>query len=127
MANENRHIRAFRRGILQPGENICGLLEGWQSVTPVGGRDGGIHGILTLTDRRLCFYRRRLMGHLLWQTVPNALAVVEVGTEVGFRVLRLVTAEDGIVFKTYARKTDFDMFYTTLKARRSDLPAQEAG
>lgn len=90
-------------------------------------RDGNIHGILALTDRRLCFYRKRLVGHVLWQAEPTALAAVEAGTEVGFRVLRLVTAADGIVFKTYARKTDFDMFYTTLNAYRSERPVQEVG
>ena len=127
MANENRHIRGFRRGVLQPGERIFCHLEGWQSLAAGGARDGNIHGILALTDRRLCFYRKRLVGHVLWQAEPTALAAVEAGTEVGFRVLRLVTEADGIVFKTYARKTDFDMFYTTLNACRSERPVQEVG
>ena len=61
-------------------------------------------------------------------STPAKLAVAEAGTELGARVLRLVTAEDGVVFKTYARKNDFDAVYALIQSRRSGAsPTQEVG
>lgn len=91
-------------------------------------REGGWHGVLVVTDQRVCFFRKRLIGQILWQSTPAKLAVAEAGTELGARVLRLVTAEDGVVFKTYARKNDFDAVYALIQSRRSGAsPTQEVG
>ena len=70
-SKENKHVIAFRTTKLKPGENIEFHLEGWIGDMMGKGKDAQRNGQFLLTDQRVCFYRKGMLGEV-FETIPLA-------------------------------------------------------
>jgi hypothetical protein len=115
---DNKHVVAFRAAKLKPGENLQFHLEGWIGDMMGQGKDTQRNGQFILTDQRVCFYRKGMLGEV-FETIPLAkITSVECLSRMGYRVIRLHTSHDELAFKTFEAKELFDQVYDRLEAVR---------
>jgi hypothetical protein len=115
---DNRHINAFRTAKLKPSETIQFHLEGWIGDMMGKGKDTQRRGQFVLTDQRVCFYRKGMLGEV-FETIPLAkITSVECLSRMGYRVMRLHTSHDELAFKTFEAKELFDQVYDCLDTVR---------
>jgi hypothetical protein len=117
-SKDNKHIIAFRSAKLKPDENVQFHLEGWIGEMMGKGKDAQRNGQFVLTDQRVCFYRKGMLGEV-FETIPLAkITSVETLSRMGYRVLRLHTSHDELAFKTFESKELFDQVYDRLEEVR---------
>jgi hypothetical protein len=117
---DNKHITAFRAAKLKAGENVEFHLEGWIGDMMGKGKDTQRNGQFVLTDQRVCFYRKGILGEV-FETIPLAkITSVECLSRMGYRVIRLHTSHDELAFKTFEAKELFDQVYDRLETIRHD-------
>lgn len=115
---DNKHIVAFRTAKLKPGENVEFHLEGWIGDMMGKGKDAQRNGQFILTDQRVCFFRKGILGEA-FETIPlSRITSVECLSRLGYRVMRLHTSHDELAFKTFEAKELFDQVYDRLEAIR---------
>lgn len=115
---DNKHITAFRATKLKPDENVEFHLEGWIGDMMGKGKDAQRNGQFVLTDQRVCFYRKGMLGEV-FDTIPLAkITSVETLSRMGYRLMRLHTSHDELAFKTFEAKELFDQVHDRLEAVR---------
>ncbi|PWG61786.1 SHOCT domain-containing protein [Spiribacter halobius] len=97
----DKHLANFRRRHRNPGEQIRTWAPGYIGKMFGSGKDWQHNGVLIVTDQRVIFHRRGLLGEVL-ETMPLArISSVEQLTFAGHRVLRLHTSNDSLEFKSF--------------------------
>lgn len=127
--NETKHLKAFRNSKLKPSEKILGHLDGWIGEMMGQGDKQQHNGQFVLTNLRVCFYRKGVLGEV-FQTIPvGNITSIETLSRMGCRVLRLHTSHDDLAFKTFESKELFETVCDALESARLDkqplLPPNE--
>lgn len=103
---ESKHVRRFREQRLEPGERILAHVEGYIGKMMAGfGRDMQRNGALIVTDRRVAFYRKGLVGEAFERIPVEKLTSIEERSTLGHRTIRLHTSHDHLEFKTVAAQS----------------------
>jgi Short C-terminal domain/Bacterial PH domain len=119
---DTKHVTAFRATKLKPAEEIFGHLEGWIGEMMGKGKEAQRNGQLVLTNERVCFYRKGVLGEV-FETIPLLkITSVETLSRMGYRVLRLHTSHDEMAFKTFEAREAFDSIYEKLESIRNIMP-----
>ncbi len=123
---DNKHINTFRQSKVKPGESVEAHLEGWIGEMMGSGDKTQHNGQFILTNERVCFYRKGLLGEV-FETIPlSKITSVETLSLMGYRVVRLHTSHDELAFKTFEAKSLFDAANERLEELRR-RPASEPG
>ncbi|HEY4252133.1 MAG TPA: SHOCT domain-containing protein [Roseomonas sp.] len=122
----DRHIDAFRKAKLKPGETVEAHLQGWIGEMMGQGKKKQHNGQFVLTSERACFHRKGLFGEI-FETIPlSKITSVETKSLLGYRLLRLHTSHDELAFKTFEGKTIFEAAYARLEELRHGSPGVAA-
>lgn len=115
---ENKHFMAFRKTKLSDQETILAHLEGWIGEMMGSGEKKQHNGQFILTSKRICFYRKGILGEV-FETMPiEKISSVETLSMMGYRVLRCHTANDELAFKTFEARELFEGLYNHLESLR---------
>ncbi|MBI2480371.1 MAG: SHOCT domain-containing protein [Planctomycetia bacterium] len=122
-SQQTRHLMSFMNSKLKPDEQVLGVLTGWIGEMMRTGDKRQQNGQFILTNLRVCFCRKGLVGEV-FETIPlEKVTSVETLSRIGYRVIRLHTSHDELAFKTFETKDLFEQVYKTLEAARDALSA----
>lgn len=122
---ETKHLKEFKKSKLKPNEEIQCFLEGWIGKMMGTGDDKQHNGKIIITNERICFYRKGLIGEVL-ETIPlKRITSIETLSHMGHRVLRVHTSHDSLEFKTFEDKKLFDEAFQILDGYRDDVLTSE--
>jgi len=114
--SENKHLRGFRETKLHAGETVEHSLEGQVlEASNLGGQ-------LILTNRRLCFYRKGLVGEAFEAIALEKVSSVEVKSLLGFHRLIVHTSNDEMEFRVAGQGAAFTALYQRLEQLIHDKP-----
>jgi hypothetical protein len=117
---ESKHLQGFKGAKLQAGEAVLHSVEGFvQDSTAFAGE-------LILTDRRICFYRKGMVGETFETIGLDKISSVEAKSTLGFRKLEIHTSHDKMEFKVAGSKVAFDALYSRLEELRHRPPSMTA-
>lgn len=123
---ENKHVLAFKNDKLMDQEFIQHHLDGWVGEMMGKGKTKQHNGQFILTNKRICFYRKGILGEV-FETIPlEKISSVETLSMMGYRVLRCHTSNDELAFKTFETREIFDVAYEKLEKLRSTSPTLPA-
>lgn len=115
---ETKHVKAFRQSKMRDGEEILSYLEGWIGKIMGSGSDAQKNGTLIVTNERVIFYRKGLLGEV-FQTIPVAkLTSVETKTVMGYKSIVFHTSHDDLTFKSFEPAEFFDQTYREIDGLR---------
>lgn len=109
---ETKHLAIFRRTHLRPGEEIYCSIPGY-----VADRTQ-FEGELILTDQRVCFYRKGMLGEVAESVPLGSITSVETRTTLMNRKVTLHTSHDDLKFGTLGNKQLFETFMARLEQVR---------
>jgi len=116
---ETKHVSYFQSHKLKAGENIRCFLDGYIGEMMGKGKDTQRNGALIVTDQRVAFYRKGLLGEVL-ETIPiEKVTSVETSSLMGHRVIKVHTAHDDLKFKTFEDKEFFEKAYNAIEEGRA--------
>lgn len=120
--DETKHVRFFKEK-LKPGEEIKIFLEGYIGEIMGKGKETQHNGNLIITNERVIFYRKGILGEVL-ETIPvYKITSVEHISLMGHRVLTIHTSHDSLKFKTFEDKVLFEKAYNILESQRETPPS----
>ncbi|MCX6828192.1 MAG: PH domain-containing protein [candidate division Zixibacteria bacterium] len=117
MEEESKHVSRFREIYLKPDENIVAWGEGYIGEMMGKGDKTQHNGVLLVTDSRVVFYRKGILGEVL-ETIPiMKITSIERKSILGHRTIRIHTSHDDLEFKTFDKEKE-QALYTALENGR---------
>ena len=116
----NGHTIAFRSKHLGTNEVIFGYLEGWINSQAASGTNEIQAGQLILTNRRLCLYRKGLLGDHLNEIDLAQITSTDEIEQFGFRYLRVQSSTKELRFHTTETKETWELVLDRLEKVRAD-------
>lgn len=114
----NKHTRYFQEKKIGEDETIEVSFEGWIGDVMGSGDKTQHNGAIVLTNKRICFIRKGLLGEV-FETIPiSKITSVETRSRMGWRSLNVHTSHDNLEFKTFQEKADFESLYDALERLR---------
>ncbi|MCX4187150.1 PH domain-containing protein [Methylophaga sp. OBS4] len=100
MAKESKHVKHFQQKHLKPGESVIAFGDGYIGEMMGKGDNTQHNGSLVVTDQRVAFCRKGLLGEVI-ETIPlKNITSVERRSMLGFRRIEIHTSHDSLKFKT---------------------------
>jgi hypothetical protein len=107
LSKESKHVAAFRERQLKPAEQVLISVEGYIGDMMGSGKNRQHNGALIVTDQRVAFYRKGVLGEV-FQAIPlGKVTSVEKQSTMGHTTLTLHTSHDDLSFKTF-KKDDLE-------------------
>lgn len=103
MSNESKHVIKFRKAHLRPSESIVAWGDGYVGEMMGSGSKTQHNGALIVTNERVAFYRKGILGEIL-ETIPlERITSIERQSMMGHRTIRMHTSHDQLEFKTFEK------------------------
>lgn len=100
MAKESKHVKQFQEKHLKSDELVVAFGDGYIGEMMGSGDNAQHNGSLIVTDQRVAFYRKGLLGEVI-ETIPlKNITSVERRSMLGFRRIEIHTSHDSLKFKT---------------------------
>ncbi|WP_426818042.1 SHOCT domain-containing protein [Winslowiella sp. 2C04] len=96
----NKHVENFKSKHLQNGEAAVAWAEGYIGRLMGQGKDKQYNGALIVTDIRVAFYRKGLLGEVIENIPLKAITSIERKSILGHRSIKMHTSHDDLEFKT---------------------------
>lgn len=116
----NGHTVAFRAKHLMSGEAIFGYLEGWIIALTPNGAEDYMSGQLILTNRRLCLYRKALLGERLSEIELSEVTSIEDAERSGFRFVRVRSNAKELTFRSAEEENIWHLVIDRLRMVQAD-------
>ncbi|MFD2633050.1 SHOCT domain-containing protein [Idiomarina piscisalsi] len=125
MKKESKHVKAFKERHAQSGENVIAWADGYIGEMMGKGDKTQHNGVLIVSETRVIFYRKGLMGEVL-ETIPlKSITSVERQSLLGHRVIRLHASHDDLEFKTFEKEGETSLV-NAIEAGRSQQSVSSA-
>ena len=104
--NESKHVVKFRESHLKQKEKVVAWGEGYIGEMMGSGDKTQHNGALVVTNERVAFYRKGILGEVL-KTIPlNKITSIERKSIMGHRTIRMHTSHDQLEFKTFQKEKE---------------------
>jgi hypothetical protein len=104
--SESKHVTAFRKHHLKSDEEIITWGEGYIGNMMGKGNDTQQNGVLIVSNERVIFYRKGLLGEVL-ETIPlKSITSIERKSIIGHRTIKIHTSHDALEFKLFDKKVE---------------------
>lgn len=98
---DSKHRQAFSERHLKPAESIVSCGDGYIGEMMGKGDKTQHNGVLIVTNERVAFYRKGLLGEVLETIALKSITSIERKSMLGHRIIRLHTSHDDLEFKTF--------------------------
>lgn len=100
MGKESKHVKHFQLKHLKSGESVIAFGDGYIGEMMGSGDNTQRNGSLIVTDQRVAFCRKGLLGEVI-ETIPlKNITSVERRSMLGFRRIEIHTSHDSLKFKS---------------------------
>ncbi len=104
MNSESKHVVNFRKSHLKAGEEIIAWGEGYIGEMMGKGDKTQQNGALIVTNVRVVFYRKGILGEVIESIPLDKLTSVERKSTMGHHTIRMHTSHDDLEFKTFDKQ-----------------------
>ncbi|MEP3667051.1 MAG: PH domain-containing protein [Roseibium sp.] len=119
MGKESNHLRVFKETKLGSDEELLTTMDAFIK------KGTEYYGLFLVTNKRVCFYCKKMFGEML-ETIPlEKITSVESGSGIFVRTLRLHTSHNDLEVKTYTSatsKTEFNAISDLIESHRGLRP-----
>lgn len=123
---ESKHVRRFRELHLKSGEKMVAWGDGYIGNVMGVKEEAQKNGSLIVSNERVIFYRRGLLGEVL-ETIPlKSITSIERRSTLGHRVIRIHTSHDRLEFKLFDKAIE-QALMDAIEAGRGAETKQAAG
>lgn len=134
MASAEKNLSILKADHLESDENVIAWLEGVYE-TSIGGNGTVRNGVLTVTEKKVAFFAKKLMGYDFESINYDKISSIEKGKSMMGKSVTLHTSGNKIHMK-WINKGEFDKFVSTVEekmgkgggaspaAPADDIPAQ---
>ena len=106
---EPKHVAVFRQKHMNPGEEVVAWGEGYIGEMMGSGKDTQHNGALIVTNNRVAFYRKGMLGEVL-ETIPlKSITSIERKSLMGHCTIRIHTSHDALAFKTFQKPKEQEL------------------
>jgi hypothetical protein len=106
---EPKHVSQFKKKHISPGENVIAWGEGYIGEMMGSGKDRQHNGALIVTDHRVAFYRKGVLGEVL-ETIPlKSVTSIERKSLLGHYTISIHTTHDALTFKTFQKPKEQEL------------------
>jgi hypothetical protein len=124
MAKKSKHVVKFEERHANDGETVIAWGEGYIGEMMGKGDKTQHFGALIVTEFRVIFYRKGLLGEVL-ETMPlKSLTSIERKSTLGHRTIRLHASHDDLEFKSMDKAADAALVEAIENGRTYNSPAQ---
>jgi len=109
MSTEDKQIQNFTNRKLWDNEVITGSIKGF-ATKKAKAIDGVMQGRVILTNERVCYYRKGLLGDEMESIALGEVKSIETDSSLGVRTLNLFSAHNKLSVMTYQKADVFDSF-----------------
>lgn len=106
---ENKHVIKFKSSHLKSGENVVAWSDGYIGNVMGTGKNAQHNGVLLVTDLRVTFYRKGIIGEIIQNIPLKSITSIERKSTLGHRVIRLHTSHDDLEFKTFSKEGELQL------------------
>jgi hypothetical protein len=112
-----KHAEKFKTSHLKSGESVITWTDGYIGKMMGKGKDAQRNGVLLVTDIRVAFYRKGLLGEVI-ETIPlKSISSIERRSLLGHRAIKIFTTHDSLEFKTFSKEGEL-MLIDAIEAGR---------
>jgi len=120
MSKESKHVVKFRGSHLNEKEKIIAWGEGYIGEVMGSGDKKQYNGVLVVTDKRVAFYRKGILGEVL-ETIPiEKITSIERMSMLGHRTIRMHTSNDELEFKTFSKDKELELV-NSIETKRATI------
>jgi hypothetical protein len=106
---EPKHVAVFRQKHMNSGEEIVAWGEGYIGEMMGTGKDRQHNGALIVTNNRVAFYRKGMLGEVL-ETIPlKSITSIERKSLMGHCTIGIHTSHDALTFKTFQKPKEQEL------------------
>ncbi|WP_145526607.1 PH domain-containing protein [Yersinia rohdei] len=106
---ENKHVIKFKSSHLKSGESVVAWSDGYIGNVMGSGKNTQRNGVLLVTDLRVTFYRKGIIGEIIQNIPLKSITSIERKSTLGHRVIRLHTSHDDLEFKTFSKEGELQL------------------
>ena len=117
------HTRSFSTRRKNPGETVVDFLDGYKGKMMGKGKEAQHNGHLIVTNQRVVFYRKGLLGEIYEHIPLEKITSIEEKTLLGHRTVRIHTAHDELEFKCFSNAEKFRAVVLEIERRRGPKAA----
>jgi len=126
MSDTDKHIDNFASKKMRLGENIEISVKGYVSGKEKNSKDALMTGRLILTDQRVCFYRKGIIGEKFESIdLPN-ITSIESNSMMGHRSVKLYSTHNDLTFNSFKPKEEFDPVVSEIEQRMNATRTPQA-
>jgi len=108
MSETDKHIESFSNKKMRKGERIHTSVKGYVSGKKKDSKDALMTGRLILTDQRVCFYRKGIIGEKFESIDLLNIKSIESSSLMGHRSVKLYSTHNDLTFNSFKSKDEFD-------------------
>lgn len=108
MSDTDKHLQFFTSKKMRVGENVETSVKGYVSGKKKDSKDALMTGRLILTDQRVCFYRKGIIGEKFESIDLANITSIESTSMMGHRSVKLYSTHNDLTFNSFKSKEEFD-------------------
>lgn len=120
----NKHVEKFMSNHLQSNETVVTWTDGYIGNVMGSGKDRQYNGVLIVTNIRVAFYRKGMLGEVIENMPLKSITSIERKSVLGHRSIKMHTSHDDLDFKTFNKDGEIALINAIESGR--GLLAQEA-
>lgn len=105
----NKHVDKFISSHLQSSETVVTWADGYIGNVMGSGKDRQYNGVLIVTNIRVTFYRKGLLGEVIENIPLKSITSIERKSVLGHRSIKMHTSHDDLDFKTFNKDGELEL------------------
>jgi len=119
MSATDKHLEHFSSKKIRGDERVETSLKGFVTGKEKDSKDALMTGRLILTDQRVCFYRKGIIGDKFESIdLPN-ITSIESSSLLGHRTVKLYSTHNDLTFNSFKPKEEFEQLVTKIEMKMS--------
>ena len=117
MTGTDKHLDRFSSSKIRPNETVLASVKGYMPGKKKDSKDALLTGRLILTDQRVCFYRKGIIGEQFESIDTAKVSSIETNSFLGHRSVKLYSTHNDLTFNSFKSKDEFDPVVSEIEAR----------
>jgi len=129
VSQTDKHMENFYAKKMRQGECIEATIKGYMPGKKKDSTDALMTGRLILTDQRVCFYRKGIIGEKFESIDLGNITSIESSSLLGHRTVKLYSTHNDLAFNSFKSKDEFDPVVAQIETRinQKNVPEASAG